>query len=154
MQNVSKKEFDLVDEELFIKYFGERKIGKEMYSLYEYEGNVNKLIDFYIWNIDVFDLSTKIIWKNEINDAYTYFVINYATGSALMAFHTPDQFLYEHLFMNYDLTPSGLQDAQDRIGIEKMHEMFDKIKKIKIPVNIIPEDLYINYLIQCNELTL
>ena len=32
-----------------------------------------------------------------------------------------------------------------------MQEMFQKIKEIKIPQEVIPSDLYKKYLIKCNE---
>lgn len=38
-----------------------------------------------------------------------------------------------------------MQDAQSKIGVERMDEMFDKIKQIKIPQKFIPLDLYQQY---------
>ena len=54
-----------------------------------------------------------------------------------MSFQTPNQFLYEQLWFNSDLSPSGMQDAQ-LIGKERMNEMFDEVKNIKIPNELIP----------------
>ena len=41
-----------------------------------------------------------------------------------------------------------MQDAQSRIGLEKMKEMFTRIKTIKIPLDVIPHDLYEQYKLQ------
>jgi len=43
-----------------------------------------------------------------------------------------------------------MQDAQNKIGLEKMQEMFERIKDIKIPKEVIPYDLYQQFLIQSN----
>ena len=42
-----------------------------------------------------------------------------------------------------------MQDAQQKMGIQKMKEIFAKTKDIKIPFECIPEDLYQQYVIQC-----
>ena len=39
--------------------------------------------------------------------------------------------------MNTDLTPYSLQDAQNKIGIDKMNEMFDKVKNRGIDVIVV-----------------
>ena len=45
------------------------------------------------------------------------------------------------MFLNSDLTPFSLQDATEKIGKEKMLEMFERIKEIKIPKEIIPSQI-------------
>lgn len=80
----------------------------------------------------------------------TDFYIDFVNATAQMRFQTKDQFLYEQLFLRYDLSPSRMQDAQDKIGIEIMKEMFERIRELRIPKEIIPSDLYQQFLIQSN----
>ena len=82
---------------------------------------------------------------SSIRLAWTSLTIDFANGKGYMSFRTPDQFLYEHLFLNYNLTPSGMQDSQRKIGIEKIMEMFRRIPSIKIPKDRIPEKLLAEY---------
>ena len=63
-----------------------------------------------------------------------------------------DQTLYEQLFLNYDLSPYGMQDAIGKMGIDKMNEIFSKVGDIIIPSDSIPSDLYEQYLINCNQI--
>lgn len=121
---------------------------KIMAGFRKYNGDLRELVDFYLNNEHIFSLSNKIYYKIKIDDAYTCFNIDFVNANAQIGFRTPDQFLYEHLFLNFDLTASKMQDAQSRIGIERMNEMFEKVKYIKIPTDIIPNDLleqYLNY---------
>ncbi len=108
------------------------------------------LIDFYFQNQKVLNLSTSLKYKIYIGDTWTYFFIDFVNASAQLGFQTLDQFLCEQLFLKYDLTPSKMQDAQSKIGMEKMSEMFSKIKTIKIPIELIPSDLYEQYNSQKN----
>ena len=88
--------------------------------------------------------------KLEVESAWTWFYIDFVNAHIQLGFQTPNQNLYEQLFLNYDLTPYGMQDAQQKMGIEKMKEIFSKIKDIKIPKECIPDDLYQQYLAQVN----
>lgn len=97
-----------------------------------------------------FNLPTKIHYRLKIGKAWTYFHIDFVNATAQMGFQTPDQFLYEQLFLNYDLTAFGSQDSQERIGIERMQEMFERIKDLKIPIEAIPVELYQQYLNHSN----
>ena len=80
------------------------------------------------------------------SQAWTYLFIDFANASVQLGFQTPDQTLYEQLFLNYDLTPCGMQDAVNKIGREKIKEIFSKVGNIKIPIEFIPLDLYKKYL--------
>ena len=101
-------------------------------------------------NRNLLELSTELHYRLDIDEAWTFFFIDFANAEAQMGFQTPDQFLYEQLFLKYDLTPLRMQDAQEKIGITRMQEMFEKIKDLKIPIEVIPKDLYQQFLKQCN----
>lgn len=137
------------DEQFFIEKFQERKVlnqnSLDYYHLESME-NAQELIDFYTANDKNLVLPTKIYYQVQIKEAWSYFNINLANDRAQIGFQTPDQFLYEQLFLKGNLTPSCMQDAQSRIGKERMQEMFAKIPEIKIPVRYIPEQLIENLL--------
>ena len=80
-----------------------------------------------------------------------FFKLSELWGTVHFGFDTKDQFLYEHLDLRYDLRAAKIQDTKNKVDIEKMREMFQKIKEIKIPQEVIPTDLYKEYLIKCNE---
>ena len=150
-QNISKQLFDNnFNNDFFIKYFNEPKTNLSIAEL----RNINIfnkpeiLTNFYFQNQKILNLSTSLRYKISIDNAWTYFSIDFANASAQLGFQTLDQFLYEQLFLNYDLTAFGMQDAQSKIGIEKMNEMFSRIKTIKIPPEVIPSDLYEQYNLQ------
>ena len=44
-----------------------------------------------------------------------------------------------------------MQDVKNKVGIENMQEISQKIKEIKISQKVIPTDLYKEYLIKCKE---
>ena len=121
------------------------------YDIEKYDSNIEELLDFYMENEQVLNLSKKIHYVLKVDNAWTYFHIDFVNASGQLSFETRDQFLYEQLYLRYDLTPSKMQDAKNKIGLEKMQEMFQKIKEIKIPQEVIPNDLYKEYLIKCNE---
>lgn len=139
---------EIFDENFFISNFGERAIepGITFYNFSKYEGNIPELIAFYLENKDVFDLSRNLSYVLSISSAVTRFSINFSEGRAQLAFWAPKQELYEQLFLQYDLSPSSMQDAQKKIGLERMLEMFQEVKKIKIPVEVVPDDLYQHFL--------
>jgi len=155
-ENITEEEFiNDFNEDFFVKYFDERKEDDEslysvLYNISKYNGDIEELLNFYIENQNVLCLSSELSYKFRIDNAVTSFYVDFANARANMIFQTPDQFLYEHLFLNYDLTPSSMQDAIEKMGIEKMYEIFDKIKDIRIPEECIPNDLYLEYLNQCN----
>ena len=136
MENITEEEFN---EKLF-----------NLYYINKYNGDVQKLIDFYMENRNLLELSTELHYRLDIDEAWTFFFIDFANAEAQMGFQTLDQFLYEHLFLKYDLTPLRMQDAQEKIGVTRMQEMFEKIKDLKIPIEVIPKDLYQQFLKQCN----
>ncbi len=103
------------------------------------------LVNFYFQNQDVLNLSTTLEYKIFMDNAWTYFFIDFINASTQLGFQTSNQFLYEHLYLNYDLTACKMQDAKAKIGTQKMIEMFSKIKTIKIPTEVIPNDLYEQY---------
>lgn len=155
MENISNNEFKRkFNEEFFINNFEEMKeedamIYSNLYHIERYEGSVQDLVNFYIEHQDILNLSTQLHYRLNVEDAWTWFHIDFAKGNVQMGFQTPDQFLYEQLFFKYDLTPWEMQDAQQKMGIQKMKEIFAKTKDIKIPFECIPEDLYQQYVIQC-----
>lgn len=141
-----KKEFN---ESFFVNNFNEKQEGSKvfnsLYSIDTYNGNIDELLDFYLNNKDTLLLPNKIYYRFFIDEAWTYLSINLTNGNIQLGFQTKDQYLYEQLFIKYDLTPSPMQDATNKIGKEKIQEMFSKIKDIKIPIEEIPEKLYKEY---------
>lgn len=154
MENISDEQFrSEFDEKFFISNFDEKKYDGDIFSMYDlikYHGNVQELVDFYNENKDILCLSTRLHYRLYVGNAWTFFHIDFANATAQLGFETKDQFLYEQLYLRYDLSPSKSQDAQKRIGIEKMDDMFEKIKKLEIPKEVIPSDLYQQYLMQTN----
>lgn len=152
MENITEEQFrSEFDEKLFIDHFDEIKRNEDLFGMYDlmhYDGNVEELVDFYYENQETLCLSTELYYRLEVENAWTYFYIDFANASAQMSFQTKDQFLYEQLFLRYDLMPSRNQDACDRIGADNMKKMFDKIHRLKIPKQVVPDDLYQQYLIQ------
>ncbi len=150
-----RKEFN---SDFFVKNFDEIETKdsdgnlSRAYSAINYEGDLQELIEFYNQNQTVLNLPSELCYRLNIGDAWTYFYIDFVNASAQIGFQTRDQFLYEQLFLRYNLTASRMQDVQDRIGIERMQEMFEKIRKIKIPKEVISEKLYEQYLIQCGSI--
>lgn len=159
MVSISREEFqNEFNEEFFISNFGETSVGDDcfdfFYLLDKYQGDVQELLDFYMENIDVLNLSSRLYCKLDEQDAWTWLFIDYANASSQLGFQTPDQTLYEQLFLNYDLTPFGMQDAINKMGIDKMREIFSKVSDIKIPKECIPADLYEQYLLNSNQMKL
>ncbi len=152
LENISNEEiFNEFEEDFFVDNFNEIKLqdkNMRMYSIYNYNGNLQALVDFYIENQSIFSLPAKLHYKLELDSAWTSFVIDFVNGRAHLIFQTPDQFLYEQLFLRYDLSVSRMQDATSRIGIKRMQEIFEKIKEIRIPKEAILSDLYAQFLIQ------
>lgn len=155
-ENITEEQFENnFDEDFFVSNFNVRKMVDydflELCDIEKYDGNIEELLDFYTENEQVLNLSKKIHYVLKADNAWTHFHIDFVNASGQLSFETKDQFLYEQLYLRYDLTPTNMQDAQNKIGIEKMKEMFQKIKEIKIPQEVIPSDLYKEYLIKCNE---
>lgn len=150
-QNISRQSFENnFTTEFFINHFNEPKMNFNITELCNISifNNPERLIDFYFQNQEILNLSTSLEYKIYVDKAWTYFFIDFADASAQLGFQTLDQFLYEQLFLHYDLTASKMQDAQSKIGIDKMREMFLKIKTIKIPIEVIPTDIYEQYNLQ------
>jgi len=133
-------------ENFFIENFGEVKSdSKEMFErlfkCLEYKGDVKELIDFYVEYGEILSSASSLMYKVKLQDAYAFLSIHLSDGGNVLAFRTYDQRLYEHLFFNNDLEPLGIQDAGQKMGYDKMKEMFSKIKDIRVPINLIPESL-------------
>lgn len=156
MQNITQIEFENeFDEKFFVDNFDEIKeddetIWPKLYRIEKYNGDIKELINFYIKNQKLLSLSSKLHCRLDVGDAWTWFYVDFINANVQMGFQTPNQFLYEQLFLRYDLTACRMQDAQQKMGIEKMKEIFNKMNNIKIPKQCIPSDLYQQYLIQCN----
>ena len=144
MNNITKEQFEReFNEEFFVKRFKERSCPGSFSDWYYTENfdNPKILVDFYNENKDVLSLSSNLYYCIKLDDALTHFSIDFVNASALLGFQTPDQFLYEQLFLEYDLSYSPMQDAQSKIGIDRMYEMSEKIKEIRLPEKVIPKDL-------------
>ena len=154
-KSITEDQFKTIfKEDFFVENFGESqmedsKVFSLFYNVEEYQGNIDELIDFYFRNRRIFNLPTKLYYRLDLKEAWTYFSIHLAQGTAQLGFQTPDQFLYEQLFLQADLTPSRMQDAVSRIGKERVEEMFSKIKEIKLPVQLIPEALLSYFDLPC-----
>ena len=153
MKNISREEFEtLFNEQFFIDNFDERREGEffhDFYQVVKYQGDIQELLNFYLDNENIFNMPNQIHCKMNEKDAWTYLFIDLANASAQMGFQTPDQTLYEQLFLNYDLTPYGMQDAVNKMGKEKIEEIFSKMKDIEIPIDCIPQEL-LEYLVSNN----
>lgn len=153
MKNISREEFEtLFNEQFFIDNFDERSEGEffhDFYQVVKYQGDIQELLNFYLDNENIFNMPNQIHCKMNEKDAWTYLFIDLANASAQMGFQTPDQTLYEQLFLNYDLTPYGMQDAVNKMGKEKIEEIFSKMKDIEIPIDCIPQEL-LEYLVSNN----
>lgn len=117
-----------------------------IYRLDKYNGDLKELISFYNKNQEVFNLPSQLYYKLSENDSWTWVQVDFINQNIQMGFQTPDQLLYEQLFLNYDLTPYGIQDAVQKMGIDKMNEIFSMMNDVKIPIESIPNDLYQQYL--------
>ena len=128
---------NIFNEELFIKEFNEEstELGEEWQDFYHflrYEGNINDLIEFYNQNKNIFNINTIIFNKLYVEDAWTWLWISLTSGQIQLSFQTEDQSLYECLFLESNLTPSLMQDATEKMGKEKMLEIFERIKEIEL----------------------
>ncbi len=133
-------------ENYLIENFGEVKSGSKdkfeaLFSCLKYRGDIGKLIDFYVENAQILNAPSNITYRVKYHDGYSFLSIHLSDGGNVLAFRTYDQRLYEHLFFNNDLEPLGIQDAGQKMGYDKMKEMFSKIKDIRVPINLIPESL-------------
>ncbi|MBQ7140130.1 MAG: hypothetical protein IJO32_01345 [Bacilli bacterium] len=144
---------DLLKEQILTKKHIPSKFEKEIlmnkdnycdiYHYLKYEGDIQGLIKYYNDNQEILNSKKEINYKINIGEAYTYLYIDLANSKIQLGFQTPDQFLYERLFFNIDLTPFCMQDAQEKIGIEKMNEIFDRIKNIRIPKELYEDNAVI-----------
>lgn len=150
-KNIAKKDFyTIFSEDFFIQHFDERKWKDEnsfqrCYEVIRYEGDIEEFIDVYKEKRSTFELSVRLYMQYKIEEAITYFSIDFASAIVHLGFQTPDQFLYENLNFNYDLTSWGMQDAQRSMSLEQMKVMFERVREICIPKEIIPSDLYEEY---------
>lgn len=136
----------LFTEDFFIHNFNEKKFeNRDCFNMYHfegYDGDITEVINYYQLNQEILTLPTRIYYKIGDNKAWTYLSIDLANGTAQLGFQTPEQFLYEQLFLHSDLTPSRMQDAISKIGVDKMKEMFQRIKDIQLPEEVIPDIFY------------
>lgn len=156
MSNISESEFsNLYHSGFFQKYFNEKDtVNFLFYVLEEYMGDISELYNFYFENKEVFELDGSLRYRYEIDGAWTWLFVDYINRAVQLGFQTHDQYLYEQLFFNYDLIPCGMQDAHNKMGINKMYEIFSRIGDIRVPVECIPENLYECYLKDKKSLTL
>lgn len=135
-----------LEEQLFVENFNEMK---DMYKFYWFLNGKkeHKIIDYYKKNKEVLNYPTRIFYKINMGDVYTFLSIRLNEGIQL-SFQGKNQILYETLFINSDLTPYGMQDTKSRIGVEKMREMFDRVPNIKIPREYIPKEYLENGLVK------
>jgi len=137
------------EEEFFITNFLEKPLNMKehfsnIYWFLDYQGNIRELVDFYVKYSEFLELPTYIKYLIHIDDAWTYLGINIISGNVQLGFQTNNQQLYEQVFFNQDLSPFGLQDAHKKMGIEKMNEIFLRIKDIMIPLKVIPKEILDN----------
>ncbi len=133
----------LFTEDFFTTNFKERKLKSKshylvMYYFLECKQNLEELVAFCEANQEYLEMPNSIYCRFEIGEAWTYLDINMSTKEIQLGFQTPDQTLYDFLHFGIDLTPWGMQDAQQRMGVEKMREICEKVKEIKIPKSCIP----------------
>lgn len=108
-KNITFDEFKIIfNGEIFINNFNEIKksdyeLFPNLYSLQSYNGDIQELLSLYEENKEIFQLSGQLSYKYKIGDAFTYFHIDFVNANAQMGFQTPDQFLYEQLFLRYNL---------------------------------------------------
>ena len=155
-ENITEEQFENnFDEDFFVSNFNVRKMEDydflELYDIKKYDGNIEELLDFYMENEQALNLSKKIDYISKVDNAWIYFHIDFVNEKGQFGFDAKDQFSYEHLDLRCDFRASKMQNAKNKVDIEKMKEMFQKIKEIKIPQEVIPTDLYKEYLIKCNE---
>lgn len=133
-------------EKFLIENFGERKskskeIYQKMFTCLSFEGDISKLINFYVENERILNAVSSIMYRVKFDDAYSFLSIHLSDCGNVLAFRTKDQRLYEHLFFGNDLVPLSLQDAGQKMGYNKMQEILAKIKDIRVPRSLIPESL-------------
>ena len=143
-----------ITEQIFDKKFYEINFNDESwikidnYELIDYQGNINELIDYILNNSFVLiNMDKRLFYRVKYHDAKLSFSLNYQDGSMQLSFSAPNQYLYEQLFINADLSPSKMQDAINKIGKEKMYYYFNNVPDIIIPSNLIP-DLLVNHKIK------
>lgn len=152
---LSKEEIvEKFNDKVFNDNFYEEKCDEDdypkMYKFLKYSGNVQQLLELYNKNSDILNIYPRIRYQLNIGEAWTGIIINLADYSVQLHFQTPSQFLYEHLFFSGDLTPDRAQDAQEKIGLERMKEIFEKTKEIPIPISVIPKE-YLSYVLDKTE---
>lgn len=138
------------EEQFFVDNFDEVETEKQdYYNRYWCMecNNADEIINYYNQNKKIFNCTSDIFYKINIGDVYTSLYIR-LNGGIQLSFQGPNQILYETLFINSDLTPSGMQDAQNKIGIKKMREMFDRLPNIRIPKEYVPKEFYEDGLIK------
>ena len=102
------------------------------------KGDISKVIDFYCLNKELFDNQERINYRLNVEEAVTQLTIDLINDSIQLNFDTPNQFLYEQVFFKGNLTPASLQDAYDKMGRERMLEIIDRVKDIRIPSGLVP----------------
>lgn len=142
--------FNTLNQQIFIDNFNEIKIDEKMYDrLYWFlkGNNEDEIIDYYNQNKKILSYPTRIFYKINMGDVYTFLSVRLNDGIQL-SFQGKNQILYETLFINSDLNPSIMQDTKDRISVEKMREIFDRIPNVKIPRKYIPKEFFEDGLIK------
>lgn len=133
----------LFTEDFFVNYFEEIQLEMKsdyivMYHFLECKQGLEELLGFCKDKQEYLEMPNRIYCRFEINDAWTYLNINISTKEIQLGFQTPDQTLYDFLHFGIDLVPWGMQDAQQKVGLEKMKEICEKVKYINIPLSSLP----------------
>lgn len=131
----------------FNKRFFEENFEEEKdwntYHFLACKDKIDAVINFCLENKELLETSSTILCEFNIKDAWTYLYIWPSKRMVQLGFGASNQFLYEQLFFNIDLTPLRMQDAVTKIGAKKVEEIFSKMEEIRIPVQSIP-DIYLH----------
>lgn len=143
----NNEKLSIFEEEFFSNKLSVDMKYKKLFYFLTYQGDIEELIKFYNANRQFLSIPNYIHSKLMVEDAWTYLSIDLANSKVQLGFETKDQMLYEHLFLNIDLSPSKMQDAASKMGRKKMFEIFGQVREIKIPIEQIPEEIYRIYLV-------
>ena len=146
IENIHEEVFlEFIQTSFFQENFGGRGDKLLFLNLDFYQGAIEELLRFYEQNRHLFLLPTRVFYPIEFLGAKTSFSILLEKSSAQLSFRADEPFLYEQLYFGSGLEPFNCQDAMKKMGLEKMREMFCRIKEIVIPIEVIPRELYEEY---------
>ena len=132
-------------EDFFINNFKEvNGINIDRYHILETNKSLFPIVNYYFENKETFNIKPKIFYKVSYMDAISCIHINLIDENIQLEFLDKNQYLYEQLYFYIDLTPSIMQDSIKKIGINKVNEIFSRIKDINIPLSCIPKEIQPN----------